>query len=163
MDQRYKKKPKKSQIFGDVLSDFLSNTDDLLVVSARVRTTFEQAGHSGIEFLPAKITNWQDELVSEPYWIVNFLNPLDCLDVGASKTPDTATRARYEANGLALPAPGTQWWQLVIDQKRIDPTLQIFQIAGTRLTCVRDDFWEKLREYPNLEQVENASDVIVDI
>lgn len=67
-----------------LLTDSLHNTDDNLVVSERMAALIRERERH-VEFLPVQIKGY-----TEPYFIVNLLAQVACLDVkksGARKTP----------------------------------------------------------------------------
>lgn len=60
--------------------DTLGNTQRLLVVSKCVRDFLKDAKVTAIEYIPIQIRDHNGTPISERYWIINVLDPIDCLN-----------------------------------------------------------------------------------
>lgn len=104
------------------LSDSLHNVDRLVVASARLRDLLEAAAVPQVEFLPVPILNHQKRPVTEPYFVVNLLSPVDCLDLDACEP----RWSRLDKTEIARVK------RLVIDPARIDPARTLFRPKSYR-------------------------------
>lgn len=67
-----------------LLTDSLLNSDQCLVVSARLRAALESLQLPRMEYLPVTIIDHKGRKTPEPYVIVHPVEPVDCIDRDAS-------------------------------------------------------------------------------
>lgn len=65
---------------GMILTDWVENSPCWLIISDRFKAVLEKFREENIEYLPIKIKNHKGRLVSERYWIVNFLVLIEAVD-----------------------------------------------------------------------------------
>jgi len=113
--------------------DLQSNTLGLFIVSEALRREF--AIESAVELLPLRLLDHRGDVVSETHALANFLRPVDCVDIAASRLdfsnthPDRVDRIRG----------------LVLDEARIPPERAVFRLAQrTRTLLVRDDLRKRI-------------------
>lgn len=69
---------------GIVPSDFVSNTESALFVSAKMKEIIETfCPNVEIEYLPFTLYNHKGRVAATDYWIINVIGALDCLDMDA--------------------------------------------------------------------------------
>lgn len=136
------------------LTDNLYNADRLIVASARLCALLQKAAVPHVEYLPVPILDHKKRRLSEPYWIVHLLEPVDCLVTEACEP----RWSRIDKSEIA------RLKHLVIDEARIEPGRLLFrpshysagilvhrslaqQIDDARLTGVR---WLELTDYPEV-------------
>jgi len=66
--------------WGDFLPDFIPNTFNVLIVSARVREILDSEEVGDIEYLPFVILDKKGRPKSTDYAVANVLGTVDCLD-----------------------------------------------------------------------------------
>ncbi|MGC3998864.1 MAG: hypothetical protein QM767_15995 [Anaeromyxobacter sp.] len=122
---------------GDVLTDFLPNTNRVIMASERVAEFLraELPASDEIEFLPFGLKNKKGRLVQTPrYCLVNPLRKVECLDRKRSKyaAADTGELVMMDELHLA--------------EDRIPPDTKLFRLAELP-TCIlyRADLVEKIR------------------
>ncbi|AEI64023.1 imm11 family protein [Corallococcus macrosporus] len=69
---------------GIQLSDLIENACGMLIVSKRIKETFEQVNNGPTEYLPLTICNHKKRVASTDYFIINPLGTIDCLNLKAS-------------------------------------------------------------------------------
>lgn len=62
------------------LTDYVENSSQWLIISDRFRAVLEEFDVKDIEYLPVKIKNHKGRMVSEHYWIANFLVLTEAVD-----------------------------------------------------------------------------------
>ena len=114
---------------GVKLADSIPNTSHVLVVSEPLRAVLAKTGDQ-IEFYPAHILNQKKRIVREPYFVVNPLDFVDCMDRKQSDyDEDTVERGQVQ-----------RFRRLVLDVAKIPPDRQIFRLASQKeLVLVRKD------------------------
>ncbi len=65
---------------GKRLSDFITNNENLLIVSQRIKSVIESVNHGPVESLPVSILDHQGQIASKDYFYINPLGHYDCLD-----------------------------------------------------------------------------------
>jgi hypothetical protein len=103
-----------------VLTDSLHNTDHLLVVSKRLKEFLQSAGVRQVEFLKVGIRNHKNKTVPDQYYIMNLLEPVDCLDRAASKAKTSPINKDRIASIK----------KLVLKPSAIESDRRIFRIAN---------------------------------
>jgi|ERR1051326_8151246 hypothetical protein len=68
-----------------VLTDSLHNNQRLLVISEGLKEFLQASDVPQLEFLKVAVRNHKGKVVPEKYYIINPLDPVDCLDRVASK------------------------------------------------------------------------------
>lgn len=66
------------------ITDSVTSAADTFVVSARLKAALERLKVTDVEYLPLSLTV-NDVAIGLPYFLVNFINSPDCLDVKASE------------------------------------------------------------------------------
>jgi hypothetical protein len=102
-----------------VLTDNLINTDALVVASARLADFLRARGVTHTEYLPVTILNHKKRPTGKDYFIVNPVEPVDCLDVAKSGV----TWSLFDGTIV------DSVQRLVLDPKRCDPDRELFRIA----------------------------------
>ncbi len=64
---------------GIKLVDYFPNTDQIFVVSGRLKDVLAETGAS-FEFFPVKIRNHKGRIVDEPYFLANLVGSIQCVD-----------------------------------------------------------------------------------
>jgi hypothetical protein len=112
-----------------VLSDNLMNKYQLIVVSERLKEFLAGRKLGLVEYQPVIVRDHKGKK-TEPYYLVNPLNPIDCLD-------------RQASGAIVRPTEKTQIMhvkRLVLRKDAIDPNRQLFRIANyTQARMVRRD------------------------
>lgn len=135
-----------------MLVDNLINTDMLIVVSENLQRFVESKNIPCVEYLPVAIIDHKGKPAGTPYFILNPVQPVDCLDLQRSKAQMHAI-AKTQVNSVE---------RLVIDESRVDPDRLVFRLKGFyRVTLVHRDLakeldsegfvgnrWIELSEYP---------------
>jgi hypothetical protein len=103
-----------------VSTDYLANTDSLLVISERLCDFLVKRMLSGMEYLPITIIDHKKKPIAEKYFIAHTVDHVDCLDLKASGP----TFSRIRKTRV------TEVKQLVLDPKRIDPKRELFRIKN---------------------------------
>lgn len=67
-----------------LLVDSLINIEGMLVCSQRLKDFIESHHPDKVEYLPVAIYDHKDKPVSEPYFIVHPIDPVDCIDFDKS-------------------------------------------------------------------------------
>jgi hypothetical protein len=62
------------------LTDWLPTPSGWLLVSDRFKKLIEAMEVANVEYLPIRVRNHKKKIVSESYWIVNFLNLIEAVD-----------------------------------------------------------------------------------
>ena len=65
---------------GMILTDWIKNESDWLMISDRFKKLLESVELGSVEYLPIKIKNHKGKIVSKDYWIVNFLVHTEAVD-----------------------------------------------------------------------------------
>lgn len=102
--------------YDTLLADRLRNASGFLVVSEQVVRFLEEREVPHFESLPVKILDHRGKPVDQPYFIVNPLDPVDCLDVEACDP----------SWNKILPGKIRSVRRLVIDPDRMDPSRPLF-------------------------------------
>ncbi|WP_163786508.1 imm11 family protein [Myxococcus vastator] len=69
---------------GIQLSDLIENACGMLIVSKRIKETFERVNKGPVEYLPLTICNHKKRVASTEHFIINPLGTVDCLNLKAS-------------------------------------------------------------------------------
>jgi len=117
------------------LRDSLRNTDSLLVVSQALRSVIE-AHEKHVELLPVTLVAPKKKKVDAPYFIVNPLDAVDALDIGAS-----ALRWKNGGQGPSRKDGGIddsvdRIEKLVVDEKRIPADRSLFLLKHVDFVIV---------------------------
>jgi hypothetical protein len=99
------------------LTDALHNIDMLIVASNRLCALLKDSNLPALEYLTIPIFNHKNRQLTEPYAIVNLLDPVDCLVVDACE-PEW---------GMIVTTSIEYVKQLVIDESRINPDRLLFR------------------------------------
>jgi hypothetical protein len=102
-----------------VLIDSLINTDMVIVASRRLRDFCESRNLKCLEYLPVKIMDHKGKPVANEYFILNPIQPVDCLDIERSEVEwDELVKGDIDTVG-----------QVVLDPARIDPDRELFRLC----------------------------------
>jgi hypothetical protein len=104
----------------NVLTDFLENSESLLVVSGRLKEFLEERKLKALEYLPVIILNHKGKPVKEPYFIANPFDHVDCLELKASQPRYSQVR-KQSIDRIE---------RFVLDPERIDPERELFKIKN---------------------------------
>jgi uncharacterized protein DUF1629 len=99
------------------LSDALTNVSGIPVVSERLMAFLRSREVANTEFMPVKIIDHKDKEVTTPYYVMNPLSVVDCIDVAKSK---------LRWNNID-PELISSISKLVLDSAALDPTLLVFR------------------------------------
>ena len=104
------------------LVDNLSNSDDCMIASPRLRQAIEDHQPAKVEYLPVSIIDHRGRVASSEYVIVHPIDPIDCID---------RERSKFEESAIT---PGLISYldKMVIDGTRVPPDRAIFRLK---------DFW----------------------
>jgi uncharacterized protein DUF1629 len=118
-----------------LLTDNLFNTDLLIVGSRELREFFETQGVPKLEYLPVAIIDHKGKKVSREYFIINPIEPVDCIDFAKSEiTWDEMDKAAIEDVS-----------RLVIDETKVEPARALFRPKGLhQIIMVRREIAEKI-------------------
>ena len=73
--------------YGDLLTDYLSNTSGLIPISEKMKAVFEEMGlnEKRVEYLPFELYNLKRRKVKKQYYIANALEKIYCIDQSESE------------------------------------------------------------------------------
>ena len=121
--------------FGIKLQDVLRNSDQLLVVSEKLRDRLANAALKNVELLPVAIHDTKGRSVKASFFIVHTTVLQDCLDL--AKTVGDRNPINPDLF-LTMDA-------LVVDETRIDPDVSVFRPAHyPNILLVRRDLAESI-------------------
>lgn len=137
-----------------LLVDNLINTDMLIVVSLRLKAFLDARSLMNVEYLPVAILDHKGKIASKKYFIVNPIEPVECLDLDKSG-------AKLGLIGSSKNEV-TMVDRLVFDEERIDKVRELFKpklfyrvtIATRDLAAAIDAEkfsgirWINIEEYP---------------
>lgn len=68
--------------YGDLLTDFLSNTSNMIPISEKMKGVFEGVGFNEqrVEYLPFELYNIKKRLIKKQYYVANALERINCID-----------------------------------------------------------------------------------
>lgn len=102
----------------------------LVVVSPRVRALLDAAGPAQLELLPVGIADHKGRVVADDYAIVNPLQVVDAIDIGASEVAWNKIKPDLIASCA----------RLVVDAARVPETAAVFRLKHLEhLVVVRAD------------------------
>jgi hypothetical protein len=100
------------------------------VVSERLRTFLENEAPGNAQFFEARIVGPKRLLPKEPYYLVNWLHVVDCIDLDKSEwddqDPPTGDPAQYD------------YWRIVVDPSRVPADVFVFRLKYFHVTIVID-------------------------
>lgn len=111
---------------GRRLTDLISVTWAGFPVSRRLRDLLEIEPR--IEFLPIKVADHEGKIVAEEYWLANFLEPVDAVDLA---------RSEGEENPMD-PGRYLMFEKLVLVEKKIPAGRHAFRLAQRPETVIVD-------------------------
>lgn len=115
---------------GIKLTDSISNTLHLLIVSERLKGVLEEKSGAEIEFLPVHIRNQRGRFVPEPYFIANLVGAVECVD---------RERSRFWCSEIR-PDQVFHFHNLVLDESKIPPDVRLFRLREkSNLVIARED------------------------
>jgi hypothetical protein len=134
------------------LVDNMLNLDKVIVASPRLTQAVKRRKAPHIEYLPLAIVDHKGRAASKDYFIINPVDPVDCID---------RTRSVFEEDDI-LPGNIESFKKLVLDESRIPADRQLFKLRGFwDITLVRRDLadaidaekftgvtWQRIQDYP---------------
>ena len=135
-----------------MLTDSLLNSDQCLVVSARLRAALAALEPVKVEFLPVAIIDHKKRKVPDPYFIVHPIEPVDCIDrarsdVKTSRITPTKISAmkRMVLDPARVPAERTifrlrDYWGVIVVRRAVAEALDKGGFTGVR--------WLEPKAYP---------------
>lgn len=121
--------------WGIELTDSPPNSLNLIFASERLKLFLHEHAGARVEFLPIRFQDQKDRLVPEPYFIMNLLEVVECVDLEKSKF----RRSEMDPNFIAT------FYLLVLDEKRIPPQAKLFRLKEKpNLILVREDLAQAL-------------------
>jgi hypothetical protein len=119
-----------SDDYGIKLTDSIPNTLNLQIVSEKLKRVLEEKSGAQLEFLPVHIRDHKNRLIPEPYFIVNPLGTVECVDRERSKFRNSAIR----------PDQVFRFYRLALDTAKIPSEAKLFRLKEqTDLIIVRQD------------------------
>jgi len=113
-----------------VLTDSLSNLDSLIIGSQKLKDFCETQDISHIEYHAVSIRDHKNKLVKSPYYIINPISNVECLDAAASG----AVMSRINKTKVQFLK------KLVLREDAVDNTRKMFRVAHfDMITLVRED------------------------
>jgi len=103
-----------------VLTDNLINSDLLVVASQRLKDFLEARGVNDVEYLRVAVRNHKRKLVGRDFFIVNPLEPIECIDLKRSSVSWDCINPK-EINRVE---------RLALIENKIPPTRELFRIRG---------------------------------
>ncbi|MBJ6761551.1 hypothetical protein JGU66_12310 [Myxococcaceae bacterium JPH2] len=115
---------------GMELTDSIPNAVNLCFTSARLKTFMEEHSGASLEFLPVRLLDQKERPVQEPYYLMNLLDTLDCVDLEKSK---------FE-RAVIDPSLIMTFFLLVLDESRIPEDKKLFRLKESpELIIIRED------------------------
>ncbi len=138
----------------NLLIDNLRNIELLIVGSLKLKNFLESRRLKKIEYLPVTILDQKGKVASHDYFIINPIEPVECLDLKKSG----AGFSRIDKTQVA------RVQQLVIDKSRLDMNREMFRPKDFhKITLVRRDLakaidkakftgitWVEIQDYNSL-------------
>jgi hypothetical protein len=136
------------------LLDNMRNTDNIAVVSARLKQAIQDRTTSGVEYLPVSLVDHKGRTASDQYFIIHPVDPIDGVDRDESVFEESRLHpGRFEF-----------FDKLVLDEQRIPPDRQLFGLEGfgdimlvrRELATALDEQgftglgWQSIDEYPEI-------------
>lgn len=103
-----------------LLTDNMANPLSCMVVSKRLADGLRDEKVDRLEYLPVSIIDHKGKVASKDYFILNPLEPVDCIDRKNSK---------FKASAI-LPDEITRFEKLVIDESAVPGGRKIFRMKG---------------------------------
>ena len=104
---------------GIQLSDSLGNTSLFHVVSGRLKAAVDKTGVP-VEFHRVQIRNHKKRIVRDPYYVMNLLGTIDCMD---------RVKSDWDENSL-VPGEAGLIRRLVLDLSKIPDNLPILRLSA---------------------------------
>ncbi|MCY1046161.1 hypothetical protein OV208_32925 [Corallococcus sp. bb12-1] len=124
---------------GDMLTDFIDNSDAVLEVSANAREVLmaQGMGEGNAEYLPFTLHDKQGRVVKEQYFVVNLLRSVACFDLEKSRYK-TYPKNPDEIYGIR---------SVYLREDRIPLDARLFRLAESlRITIIRSDLVEAVEK-----------------
>nr|WP_158622310.1 DUF1629 domain-containing protein [Corallococcus sp. CA047B] len=117
------------------LTDSIPNTLDLIIASERLKQFLEANAGARMEFLPARLLDQKDRIVPEPFYVLNLLEVVECVDL---------EKSQYERS--VMDPTFIAWFSLlVLDAARIPPQAKLFRLKEKPdLILIREDLAQVL-------------------
>lgn len=121
--------------------DIINSPTNLLVISERLHDFLQQAlNDEPIEFIPIHFIDHKATPISEKYWAVNALEPVDCLDKEQSIYEPHAMDETMLVNVK----------KIVLKEEKMIPKRRLFKIEGIDLFIFSNDLVEEMSGFTNL-------------
>lgn len=115
---------------GVKLTDSIPNTLNMNIVSERLKGLLVEKSGAEIEFLPVRIRNQKERMLDEPYYVMNPLGSIPCMDRERSEFKDSALN----------PDQVRKFLKLVLDESKIPSEAKLFRLAEKKnLVLTRED------------------------
>lgn len=101
-------------------TDSLFNTDRVVLASPRLTEFLKEYGLKEVEYLQATVVDVKGKPTKDPYFIVNTLKNVDCLDRDASGV----------TYSVVVPEDIDEVERIVLDESRIDASRELFRLAN---------------------------------
>ncbi|HYO53517.1 imm11 family protein [Archangium sp.] len=124
---------------GDMLTDFIDNSDSVLYASANAREVLvaNGVGEGAAEYLPFILHDKQGRVVKERYFVVNPLRSIPCFDFERSSYETYP----HKPEKISL----LRTIQLRVD--KIPEDARLFRMAeSTPFVIIRSDLWEAIQK-----------------
>ncbi|RYZ43712.1 MAG: hypothetical protein EOO71_02315 [Myxococcaceae bacterium] len=124
---------------GDMLTDFIDNSDAMLEVSANAREVLmaQGLGEGSAEYLPFTLHDKQGRVVKEQYFVVNLLRSVACFDLEKSRYK-TYPKKPDKIYGIR---------SIYLREDRIAPDASLFRLAEyPRFIIIRSDLVEAIQK-----------------
>jgi hypothetical protein len=122
---------------GDLLLDFIPNSDQALIASERARALLESEGLQGeqVEYLPFTLVDKRGKPTRQRFFFINLLRKIDCMDAEASEFTPAAGGGILDIDKLHL------------RQERIPEDARLFRLGEfPRLHVIRADLLQRIQD-----------------
>ncbi|NMO17517.1 hypothetical protein HPC49_27255 [Pyxidicoccus fallax] len=120
---------------GIKLTDSVPNVLHMCIVSEKFKALMEARSGAALEFLPVRLKDQKQQPVRKPYYAMNVLGTVDCVDL---------QRSRFRRLEMS-PDRIFRFYQLVLDEKRIPPDAKIFRLKDNpSQLIVREDLGKEI-------------------
>lgn len=123
-----------SKEYGIKLADSIPNVILKIIVSERLKSLIEaQVKPEDVEFFPIKIRNQKKRLVDKPYYLMNVLRIISCVD---------RNKSDFDMDDI-IKDQVDYFRRLALDESKIPADAKLFRLAEKlNLIVVREDFGE---------------------
>ncbi|MFE8599039.1 imm11 family protein [Archangium violaceum] len=120
---------------GIKLADSVPNIMSLLIVSEKLKALMEERSGAQLEFLPVRLRDQKQRLVQKPYYVMNVLGTVECVDL---------ERSKFRRSHI-IPERIFRFFHLILDESKIPPDKKIFRLKeDPSLVIIREDLCEDI-------------------